>query len=99
MAIKKELTGYKVVVWVDKPWVLAERVPDRWRESAHDLAAAVRRHVDGIDHIDVEADLDLVCEFCGSAWGERDELYNGGCCARDCEEEDKRAAEIEAVRP
>lgn len=49
------------------------------------------RHIDGIDrhgnNIEVKEDIKKVCEFCGYAWTEESDMFNGGCCDKDLEYE------------
>jgi hypothetical protein len=37
-----------------------------WRRAAAEVAVNVKRHVDGIDGVDIE--YDSVCVFCGETW-------------------------------
>ncbi len=69
-----------------------------------DIAEQIRRHVDELPSrhmsrqrgVYVMWDSKPICSHCGSAWTEEGP-YNGGCCDKDCEEEDARQAAQGAV--
>ncbi len=64
--------------------------PKDWFSAAQDVVDEIKRHVDGVSHIDIETDIDEVCEFCGYNWTEADNLYNGGCCDEDESQNEER---------
>jgi hypothetical protein len=74
----------------------------RWGRDMQDrcdeIAKDVKRHVDQVGSVSVDFDQEYVCEYCGAEWTEGKNSYNGGCCDKDCEEEDKRLAD-KAVNP
>lgn len=64
-----------------------------WRE-ADEIVSAVKRHLtayhDDARQAFIRVDRDDVCGYCGAAWTEKSDLYNGGCCQKDQEEEESR---------
>lgn len=64
----------------------------QYRERCEQIANEVRRHVAEVGSVSVACDTVAVCEHCGSQWTEDDDQYNGGCCAKDQEAYDSRAA-------
>ncbi len=56
-----------------------------WEEFCNDIAADIRRHVDGIarDGVHVEWDDVAQCSHCSYLWTEDSPHYNGGCCEVD----------------
>lgn len=69
-----------------------EKVASAYADRCRDIADAIRRHVDDVADVVIEFDTNQVCEHCGERWYERSESYNGGCCEKDQEAEDSRAA-------
>ena len=69
-----------------------KRISDLARIAADNIAAAIRRHVDGYGSIYVESDSNPLCSHCGATWTEGDDPFNGGCCDGDLAEEDARIA-------
>lgn len=61
------------------------------RDALDTVEALIKQHVVPHSPVDFvfrrEAIRDYRCEFCDGAWTEESETYNGGCCARDVEEE------------
>lgn len=55
----------------------------KYRELCEEIGEQVRRHVDSVAGVDIEFDREAFCSHCGSEWTERDDTYNGGCCAED----------------
>ena len=53
---------------------------EQYRERCEEIANQIRRHVDNVGSVAVRAHTDAVCEFCGSAWTEDGDDFNGGCC-------------------
>ncbi len=72
-------------VEVDRPSRYAGEIKrEKWLFAARELKTAIERHCDGFATIDIEHDVDELCEFCGSTWTERgDSPHNGGCCDAD----------------
>ena len=60
-----------------------ESIKRAWIAAAEDARDAIKRHCDGIGYVEIRHDTDKLCEHCGSYWTEESETYNGGCCARD----------------
>ncbi|MCG5241367.1 hypothetical protein ACIU1J_27510 [Azospirillum doebereinerae] len=93
MAKQINETGYRVVVepkLLEAFWYrgilgdkgAAQRLKDL-RSLADQIADQIKRHVDGVGNIEVEAETEAVCSHCGSGWTEESAVYNGGCCAED----------------
>lgn len=55
--------------------------------TADDVAKAIRRHVDSLGGVRVQAEKSEECEYCGAQWTEGDADFNGGCCDKDMEHE------------
>lgn len=53
------------------------------RRLCDEIMRNIRRHVDGIGHVYSTSDRIECCQHCGSQWTEKNEIYNGGCCAKD----------------
>ena len=59
--------------------------------DCEDIAAQIRRHVDGLPTygdrgVSVKWDERTVCEHCGYEWGVPvGSPHNGGCCSKDAE--------------
>ena len=95
MARKVVCSNYRVEVVPrslgDLGWVSIygqRRTEREEREACEEIAQEIRRHVDGLPTrgsrgVSVIWDADPVCEFCGRAWTEASETYNGGCCDAD----------------
>lgn len=62
-------------------------------ERCDEIASQVKRHIDNVNYVQVEFDQEYVCEHCGAEWTEGKSPYNGGCCDKDCGDEDAREAE------
>jgi hypothetical protein len=60
-----------------------ERIRKEYKERCEEIVAQVTRHVDNVNRTYVESETVAVCEYCGYAWTEDDDKYNGGCCAKD----------------
>lgn len=67
----------------DRSYGTAEQIAEAYAERCRDIAAEIKRHVDGVRSIDVEFEQNPVCEHCGSRWTEASADYNGGCCDAD----------------
>lgn len=72
--------------------VVVEPRSSSWRQNEKDLArdcedivSQIKRHVDDVDSVRVESDLNGYCEHCNSIWTEASMTYNGGCCSKDQE--------------
>lgn len=93
MAKQINETGYRVTV---EPKVLglfwyrsffgekgeAQRLKDL-KSLADQIADQIKRHVDDVERIAVEAETEAVCSHCGLEWTKEDSAYNGGCCDED----------------
>ena len=51
--------------------------------DAEELLKTIRRHCDGVEDSYVLCDTNYYCEHCGYIWTESSTEYNGGCCAKD----------------
>ena len=58
--------NFRVVVSVDKPWMMNGDIEDTWQRNAGRVYDEVKRHIDGWDDVSVESDI--VCIFCGLQW-------------------------------
>lgn len=90
--MKKLITSnYRVVVDVAEPWMLGKKTDEEihkyWMTAANDLQAQIKRHVDGIGGISIEYDQDHFCEHCYAVWSSDSDVFNGGCCDKDMENE------------
>ena len=79
MKVKKTL-GY---------WVLVEpstnSIGMTTRQMCERIVDQVKRHVDGVQSMKIQSDIEYQCSFCGSKWTEDAESsHNGGCCVADC---------------
>ena len=54
-----------------------------------EIRDSIKRHVDGIDRIEVNHEYEHVCSYCGAPWTEDGTDFNGGCCDKDMEHEPK----------
>ena len=64
----------------------AERLRE-YQQKCENIATEVKRHVDDVGSVFVDAITEDVCEFCGGPWTEDDSTFNGGCCDKDMENE------------
>ena len=55
----------------------------QYRERCHQIATDVGRHISNVGIVSVEFDTMAVCTYCGAAWTEASDQYNGGCCDQD----------------
>jgi len=60
------------------------------RRACDEIQKDIRRHIDDVGSVIVVAETSSTCEFCGYAWTESSEYFNGGCCDKDIEAEDQR---------
>jgi hypothetical protein len=60
----------------------AKRLKDM-KSIAKNIAEQIKRHVDDVASVEVEAETEAVCSHCGGDWTEDGSDYNGGCCAED----------------
>lgn len=80
MARKEDITGYHVRVDHPRHWPYTM---DQLKAHCEEIAANIRRHDDDV-HVEVVADTESVCGYCGAPWTELDNSPdNGGCCERD----------------
>ncbi len=73
-----------IEVEVPSPWLTKPDDPmfkRQWLSEAHDLEREIKRHVDGIDGILVQAEETEYCEFCGNP---HNEPYD--CCQKSIDE-------------
>jgi hypothetical protein len=54
-----------------------------YKDICEEILSDVKRHVDQVGRVYVEAESEPVCEHCGYAWTEKSSTYNGGCCDKD----------------
>jgi len=59
------------------------RIEKEYEERCNEIASEIKRHVDNVGCTSVEFDQERVCEHCGSIWTEASQVYNGGCCSKD----------------
>ncbi len=65
--------------WVPRaPWEIADALT---RQGQSFITDSIPRGVSA----DVEFDVLPVCSFCGAQWTEDSEVFNGGCCDKDME--------------
>ena len=58
------------------------------------IMAEIKRHVDDVRSVSIQADSENVCGYCERRWTEKSKDYNGGCCDMD---EDAHEAIIRAA--
>lgn len=58
-------------------------------QTCKEIHEGIKRHVDHVGLVRIEADEVVTCEHCGAKWDDPGSAHNGGCC-------DKDMAEIEA---
>ena len=62
---------------------------EQWMRECKEIVAQIERHVDNIGNgrfsqkTSIIWDTEKYCEFCGYAWEEDSDTYNGGCCDED----------------
>lgn len=95
MPKQHNLLGYYVRVEPDN-WLHRE---DKGEELklCKSLIADIKRHVDGIRSIGFECETENVCEYCGAAWTEDSDVFNGGCCDEDLEHDPGQESQQEAT--
>lgn len=90
--------NYRVEVLPDKPWLFGcktdEETHKAWINVCKRLEEEIKRHVDH-GGTSIEYDDTPVCEYCGYAWTEKSDEFNGGCCDKDLEHEPKEERENE----
>lgn len=59
------------------------RIEREYEGRCKEIASEIKRHVDNVGYAGVEFDQEKVCEHCGSIWTEASQVYNGGCCSKD----------------
>lgn len=73
-----------------------EKAQAHWEDDMTKRCMAImeqiRRHVDDVSNANMEFDQKDICIHCGAYWTEKNGDYNGGCCDKDCDEEDARIA-------
>ena len=87
---RSDLENWRVVVVPDLDHLERITTDTLKREYCHDIAKAVRRHVDGVENATTFCDRVETCSHCGSNWTEESDVYNGGCCDDDENEEMRR---------
>jgi transposase-like protein len=82
---KRFVTDVKIVVEIPDNMFATnrDRIVALKRSTAADTISQIRRHVDGIQHMEIVEDVEYQCEHCGSDWTEDSDTYNGGCCDAD----------------
>lgn len=92
MAKQINETGYRVVVDPKPEMSIFYHIyGDNWKtkrledlkSKAEEIAAQIKRHVDNVGFVQVEAETEAVCSHCGRDWTEDGAAYNGGCCDED----------------
>ena len=72
-------TNFRVEVEPEAPWLLSTKTPadqeKAWLRDTEAIAAAVRRHVDGAEHVLVRWTVEETCSHCGADWSDAPE-----CC-------------------
>ena len=96
MAVKETEIDIRVEVTPPSTW--RERTVQQEFDAARELAAMIRRRLDDDERgsVTVASTTERVCEFCGRQWNEFSKTFNGGCCDKDVEGEDRR---LESVVP
>ena len=51
------------------------------KKRAHEIEAAVKRHIDNVDQVYIDTEADVICEYC-----ERDWESPPGCCNKAMDE-------------
>ena len=89
-------TNYRVEIKPEPPWLGWSKDEAKQREEMKDACREIieqaKRHVDCGKYARMVWDVEGVCSHCGRQWTEDDELYNGGCCYRDQEDQEAREA-------
>lgn len=70
--------------------------PQKAAEMCRDIRDSILRHCDSVAGATVEMEHEHVCEFCGYAWTEDSDQFNGGCCDEDMEHDPDAAAREQA---
>lgn len=84
MGKKYYVDGYYVRVEVQSYFHPDQQEVAGWMKTdAEKMVEQIKRHVDDVGNVTVEADGEYVCEHCGSKWTEGNSPYNGGCCDED----------------
>lgn len=68
--------NWRVELEVEQPWGISaaswgvpqSTIDKKWQIAADDIAAQVRRHVDGVEHVLVRYDSHIECSLCGRDW-------------------------------
>jgi hypothetical protein len=94
MGIKKLMTNIRVEVYPRQAGVFSfgsisgiTRTDKEELTLCKEIVSNINRHVDNIGSVSVIHDIEKECEFCGSIWTEDSDIYNGGCCDEDEDEE------------
>lgn len=78
-----ERENYRVVVTPARAgWISLSGRSDS-EITCDNIADSIKRHVDDVASVEIDFDLNYVCEHCGSCWTEDSTVYNGGCCDAD----------------
>ena len=72
------------VVKASVPTIFGSRPTDHkmMLSAARTLEDEIKRHCDQ-EGTQVDFDNLSECEYCGSPWSEKSDIYNGGCCDKD----------------
>ena len=73
--------NFFVTVTPDVSWRI-DQSPENQAKLCRELIAEIKRHVDGFERIDYDCTTTDVCSFCGAAWEQKEDLWNG-CCDED----------------
>jgi len=89
MSKKREITGYYVLVEPNLSYVYGtpEEKLELAKRICEGMVEDINRHVDDVGWVAVLSEADDVCEYCGRAWTEDSNDFNGGCCDRDMKHE------------
>ena len=79
--------------WETKP----DKIRALMKVRCEEIAKQIKRHCDDFSGVAVIGEPVYVCAHCGYDWGTESETYNGGCCAKD-EENNPDADVVESPR-
>ena len=90
MSKKIQNSNPRVEISPTMPWNSGRDSEDKQFEdgmrSCKQIEEEVKRHVDQ-EGVEIVYDTGPICEFCDAYWTEDNDEYNGGCCAKDIENE------------
>jgi len=62
-------SNFHVVVWPAPYWSHSDK------DTCKEIMAQIKRHIDDVDRIEIDCDVEEVCEFCERTW----EVDKDGC--------------------